>query len=268
MSYDQFLENLTDVKRKLQEAIFNALKLDKQKAFSSPHHTHSTIIDFLKSHSDRTSVFTTNYDCVIEEYMKQCEQEYMLVDGFKLTGQILEFHPEVFHENYDPSPRPVFLHKLHGSLNWAKIDGKIQRAPAELHSDDVGYQNMLIYPTLSPKDNASDLPYSALFKLFEMNMRDADALIVIGFSFRDKKIAKTINEAFVNGKKKLVIVSPDGIDDYYKNLRGEDAPQNLQEPFDDEFKPNDRTLILNRTLDSETTVKIFSKIGDFLAGKN
>ena len=272
MPRDKLLKELSKVDRMLTKDVFNALKFDEDENFLSMIQTFSTIINFLKSHSDKTTIFTTNNDCVVEKYMRHCEDEYRLVDGFKLTGQILRFRPEAFHEDYGSLPRrPVFLYKLHGSLTWAKIDRKTQRIPVESHSDDPNYQNLYIPPTLPPKDGADEWPYSVLFRLFEIEMKRTDALIVIGYSFRDTNIANAIREAFACSKKKLVIVSPDGIKDYYKNLCCKKIPQDLAQSCADVFNPNDHVLILKLPLEAKTpaiTANIFARIGAFLTDKN
>ena len=186
----------------------------------------------------------------------------MSIDGFRSElNQNFVFDPSVFEHSELESKYPIFLYKLHGSLNWFKgVDGKIQRMPVDSKLPPPN-KNLLIYPTRSPKDDSNTEPYLTLFKKFKMSMENADVLIVIGSSFRDKEIANKISEQFVNRKKQIIILSPTGMSDYCQNLLNKEY---VQEQSSQILRPNRRTLILNQKFTEETSQEIVDEFKNFL----
>ena len=264
-SYGDFLEGLVNVERMVQKEMFRAYRLNTKNYRTALNKTLGPIISFLKSRSDRISVFTTNYDRAIEEYAAIWNNEYTVVDGFKRDGTRFTFQPKVFDENEVTLTRRIFLYKLHGSLNWIKKNDTIQRLDIEpiFDDDDDDYcQKMLIYPTLLPKDDLHKTPYSILFDRFKADMEKTDMLIVIGHSFRDREIRDKIREQFVRGKKKLFILSPTGKSDYDQMLS-----ENPTSESTDKLNLNGHTRILEEKLTPETVEKIVLEIGSFLADK-
>ena len=259
--YEQLVEQLPDVRQGLQKEIFDGYKLNATRHGMQIDATLTPILDFLKTHSDKIMIFTTNYDRVIEEFARRQSEQFLLIDGFRSEhNQEYVFDSNVSEHNDLGSKHPIFLYKLHGSLNWVKgDDGRIQRISVETKLD-LPNENLLIYPTLSPKEDADTEPYLTLFKKFETNMEKADMLIVIGSSFRDREITNKISEQFVDRKKKLIILSPTGIRDYCQNILKKkytkDPPQVL--------RPNHHTLILNRELNYQTSQEIVDEFEGFL----
>ena len=259
--YEQLVEQLPDVRQGLQKEIFDGYKLNATRHGMQIDATLTPILEFLKTHSDKIMIFTTNYDRVIEEFARRQSEQFSLIDGFRSEhNQEYVFDSNVSEHNDLGSKHPIFLYKLHGSLNWVKgNDGRIQRISVETKLD-LPNENLLIYPTLSPKEDADTEPYLTLFKKFETNMEKADMLIVIGSSFRDREITNKISEQFVDRKKKLIILSPTGIRDYCQNILKKkytkDPPQVL--------RPNHHTLILNRELNYQTSQEIVDEFEGFL----
>ena len=261
------------------------------KEYAPEGQTLLEIMTRLREWSDTTWVLTTNFDLVVEEWVHAHAGKYSLNDGFvEWYGKTI-FRPESLLVGDDSSPerpvhlprmapgplappgggdsspeRPVHLLKLHGSLNWIKKDGKIQKTPIQVYSDGGDHQNILIYPTRTPKDDENKPTFKILSILCQKYLRQADTLIVIGFSFRDT-VAEEIRRQFVGGKKRLVILSPTGLSDYYKNLCKEDVPKSVKELFPNVFQPNDHTLILEQKLNIGTIGKALQRIGAFLDDK-
>jgi hypothetical protein len=104
----------------------------------------------------------------------------------------------------------VYLYKLHGSLNWKKhATGEIEAISGETPFSDPNYvEDMLIYPTLSPKDGQELEPYNIIREKFKDFMDEADACIVIGFSFRDEHINNIFTDFLKRGRRTLIVVSP------------------------------------------------------------
>ena len=260
-TYNQFMEQLPDIYSYLQGVVFDNYVLDVITHSSRLNATLMPILEFLRDHSNKITVFTTNYDYVIEGFKQQQSEQFALIDGFRSENNQYVFDPSIFKHDDLESKCSIFLYKLHGSLNWFKdYNDKIQRISVTQKLSPPN-KNCLIYPTRSPKDDSNEEPYITLFKEFKMNMENADVLIVIGYSFRDKEIKDKISEQFVTGKKQIIILSPTGISDYHQNLLNEeyDQEQSLQI-----LKPNPHTLILNRELTDETSQEIVDEFKNFL----
>jgi hypothetical protein len=167
----------------------------------------------------RIKLFTTNYDTLFEQAAS--EAGFVIIDGFSFThprdfsGKWFDldivnrdktrlkkeesFLPEVFH-----------LYKLHGSLNWTKINEKIIQ-------QDNPTLPLIIYPANEKYESSYEQPYFEMMSRFQQELRKENTLlIVIGFGFMDKHINSVIYEAIEqNPSFQLLIVNfndTDGID--------------------------------------------------------
>lgn len=163
------------------------------------------------SQTGSITVFTTNYDTVIETYCRA--GNYACVDGFVQNFDHREWTGKFDTEGVD---KPVRLYKLHGSLDWKRHReyGIIQGL--ELGNTANTEEDIMIMPTHSPKDEESKTPFGDIFDLMKQEFKEQDACIVIGYSFRDENINEVFRE-FVQDKKTLIVVSPTLRDDM-KNL--------------------------------------------------
>lgn len=158
----------------------------------------------IKDHvADGFWVFTTNYDMVVEAYAKEIHRE--LVNGF----QQRQSNDDVWVNEWDGQTKnPVYLVKLHGSVNWYREGKRI------LADKDGGKgttdNSVLIAPTEGPKDYGE--PFRELKERFEEEMKDVDTLLVIGFSYRDEEIVKIIRNRLKEGMA-LISVSPNTLED-------------------------------------------------------
>jgi hypothetical protein len=181
---------------------------------------------------DGIHIFTTNYDNAVETFCT-ITQSHKPIDGFKLNirGRILEWENDFLPPDSDAGI-DVFLHKLHGSLDWKQqASGKIVKTHEESQPTDPRYQgNSLIYPTLSPKEEESTEPYKSIIERFETFMKTVDVCIVIGYSFRDH-LNHSFMEMLDRGKTKLIIISPTSISNLYDNLLEENIPDDKKENF-------------------------------------
>jgi hypothetical protein len=158
-------------------------------------------------------IFTTNYDSVIEQYAR--EEQYNLIDGFKYDQRsgFMKWKSSTLTPKLDVNKKYIVLHKLHGSLNWKqhKKHGIVKLEGVEkMMDDDWQYStNLLIKPTLSPKEEEGEEPYRTLISKFRQKVLENDACIVIGYSFRDKRINEIFYE-FLSIKRRMIIISPSG----------------------------------------------------------
>ncbi|MBY5798423.1 SIR2 family protein [Rhizobium leguminosarum] len=161
----------------------------------------------------RTKLFTTNYDLCFE--MAARRSGFVVIDGFAF-GNDARFDSAQF--SYDVVRRSVseersdyienlfHLHKLHGSVDWERLEGNsfIAKRPGTL-------KPLLIYPRSDKYELAFSQPYIEMMGVFQSFIRvPSTTLLVIGFGFNDKHIAEPILAA-IRGNLGLdiMVISPD-----------------------------------------------------------
>lgn len=156
-------------------------------------------------------VFTTNYDRSVESIWEAGLQR----EGTLSPDLVRGFRPEndlgfVFaDESYDmpggSTTARVFLHKLHGSLNWIVRGKQVLESP----TDDYVRRNAVIYPLV--KHDEMGYPFEALLNRFKYALDgQVSLLVVIGSALRDEHIRRIIREAMErNSRFKVVIHDPE-----------------------------------------------------------
>jgi hypothetical protein len=190
--------------------------------------------------SKRATIFTTNYDLLIEGAYETVGEQFNLVDGFKrgpgLSGAF-RFSPSEFfttHFNdgnlygYKVEIPTVNLVKLHGSINWKLNSGEVVFSVDHLVDFKTEYQRLSKNGNTSELSKFNDgfsiiLPrrekfrdtvlyptYYALLRNFlnELN-RENTSLIVNGFSFADEHILNLTKQALQNPTLQLTLFSYD-----------------------------------------------------------
>ena len=209
-SYSKFIDSIVTLKNILYDLIFSEYRLTgDSKLFDT---IYGVIYDKIKSLDSNVQlyVFTTNYDQVVEKYYTDHDINYY--DGFinkkNLTYKIYDgkFDTNVDVENH--------LYKLHGSLNWKKNkkNNEIQSHGPEQQL--IGYDDVMIEPTLSPKNEESEEPFHTYSKQFEKFIMNNRYCIVIGFSFRDYE---KIFANFIKNNGTLIIISKSGKTNFVDN---------------------------------------------------
>lgn len=166
---------------------------------------YGMVMSVIKDHvADGLRVFTTNYDMVVEAYAKETCRE--LVNGFQRRRNT----DDVWDNGWDgQTKKPLYLVKLHGSMNWYEDDGDV--LDANNITQRTADHSVLIAPTEGPKDYGRK-PFLELQKHFEKEMSGVDVLLVIGFSYRDEEIVKIIKKSLKDGMA-LISVSPNAVKD-------------------------------------------------------
>ncbi len=130
-------------------------------------------------------IFTPNYDLLIEEAFERSRVPYF--DGFAGAYQPF-FDPASVSSNELP-PRWSRVWKLHGSLGWRVVNGRVVRSGGRDTTE-------LIYPDHLKYDQVTRLPYSALFERLRQFVSSPDTLLICsGFSFNDSHICAVLDEA-------------------------------------------------------------------------
>jgi len=156
----------------------------------------------------RLKIFTTNYDLCFEK--AAAEQGMVVVDGFSYT-QPRRFDARFFsydivnrdeHINNEFIEGVFKLHKLHGSVGWAREEGSI------FVSEDVNEENVaLIFPAAGKYQQAFIQPHLELLSRFLESLRKPNCcLIIAGFGFNDDHLAEPILSGIKsNPSLKLII---------------------------------------------------------------
>ncbi len=167
------------------------------------------------------SIFTTNYDNVIEDYFESNNQNDIdIVNGF---GRNRKFNPKIFERYSIKDRNRVFIFHLHGSIYFFEDkDFKcIRFSEIPTYQEDANYKNQIIYPTKdkTPKDEPFLTYYNYLSRLLDVT----EYVIFIGYSFRDYESLVRIQSSLnYNDKLRVIIVDNKAKElkkKYFNNIR-------------------------------------------------
>ncbi len=180
---DSYIE-LNTLSRTRQAQLERFLKLAKKVIFDAtnfcekvPNEKWSAHNRFIRTLSKRTpkqkrlKLFTTNYDLAFEHAASN--NGVIVIDGFEFSKPS-RFNPAWF--NYDIVNRTqaneqtgsylsnlMHLYKLHGSVDWVKINGSIRKLT---FSEDEDCEPVFIYPSSSKYQSSYDSPYIDMMSAF------------------------------------------------------------------------------------------------------
>lgn len=198
------------------------------------------IIDLLIESNSRqvpkaVNIFTTNYDLFIENAVNELHHLKRMVFNDGASGY---FHRVLDSTNYNrvvayrglnnnfiseiPS---INLIKSHGSVNWEVKGEKV------IVSDRVVDKSMIVPPSgIEGQDTFLNNYFHDMLRVFQLELdKPQSVLLVIGFSFQDKHIAKMFRRALQNPELKVYIFSYSNEIGYLqKNLEFNGMPSNLK----------------------------------------
>ena len=174
---------------------------------------------------ERLSLFTTNYDRLIE-YGGDLAGLHVLDHFVGALNPIFRSSRLNLDIHYNPpgirgEPRylegVVRLYKMHGSLDWRFIDRKLRRyaipfGASENHTDipKSPLETVMIYPNAAKDVETIDYPYADLFRDFSAAVcRPNSALVVYGYGFGDDHVNRIIEDMLTIPSTHLVIISWD-----------------------------------------------------------
>ena len=194
----------------------------------------NTLVTFLMSFASRTgtrdrlSIFTTNYDRLIEAGAELAGLHLLdrfvgsLMPIFRSSRLDLDMH-------YNPPGirgEPRYLEgvarftKLHGSVDWVHAGNDIRRiglpfGAAKVDAylgtpglKDVDANRLMIYPNSAKDRETSDYPYVELFRdLAAAVCRPNSTLVTYGYSFGDEHINRVIRDMLTIPSTHLVVMS-------------------------------------------------------------
>lgn len=147
-------------------------------------------------------VFTTNYDCIIEETCITKGIEF--ADGFIPNPS----GGPIWEGKTLGTSNEVNLYKLHGSVSWYvdKNKKEIFKEPRDLRpTEEIG--TIMIYPGETKEILLS--PYIELFSEFIRVLYRTNYWVVIGSSLRDDYLRNLLRTRLARGNFQLTLVSPD-----------------------------------------------------------
>ncbi len=155
----------------------------------------------------RMQLFTTNYDLAFESAANRAG--FLAVDGFSY-GQPSEFEGSYFDYDFvrrshdsvavDLVPNVFQLFKLHGSINWQRTEGRIEKASSPASP-------LLIYPADSKFRLTYDQPFLENMSRFQLALRKPDsAVMIIGSGLRDAHLAQPLRAAVHSNVSQMYLV--------------------------------------------------------------
>jgi len=147
-------------------------------------------------------IFTTNYDLCIDSYLRKhsCQNGFADFSGYG----------RVFTGDWPVNSDGWTLCKLHGSVDWYEVGGRITQLTVvptvSLYNENIEGR-MIVYP--ASEKYALRSPYAECLFYLRQRLRTEQQCVVVGYSFRDTPI----NNAFVdslrlNPQLKVFSISP------------------------------------------------------------
>ncbi|TDS64401.1 SIR2 family protein [Myroides indicus] len=203
----------------IKEEIFNLIKskctipTPPKEAF--PHKVLLEKVLQRKQTSSRVKVFTLNYDLLFEDAATAVNA--VAIDGFSFTFprtfsgryfdyDIVQREGSKLKEEDNFVQRVFHLHKLHGSINWERIE-----ETGCIVINDKPKKALMVYPREAKYEDSYEQPFFEMMARFQRNLRlnDDTLLVCIGYSFNDKHINAAIEEALnQNPGFRLAIIDP------------------------------------------------------------
>ena len=183
----------------------------------------SRIVRSRRANLPRPRLFTTNYDLVIERGLDQLGYPY--IDGFSGTVDRrlnLAYYGLDFHRVDTTSQQvlaradsALYLHKVHGSLNWRAVSGREVTTGVESlevwqvpQDAPFGSDRVLIYPTTAKEGDTLAYPYSDLMRLLgDAVQQDDTAIMSVGYGFADPHINRILLRSLAMNPALSVLVA-------------------------------------------------------------
>jgi len=230
--YDSITNELLSIENQINNSVFQSYDWNEE---SNPQlkKFYSSLFSIILQGQKEIDIGTTNYDEAIEEFCRLPNSKYSCPSGFN-QNQSLEdiFSPDNFISlnNKDDEKTNIRLFKIHGSLNWRKIENSIVKISTDrlkIPSND----RVFIAPTLNPKKAAKNEPFTTLNTIFNKHLQESQICIIIGYSFRDSHINTNFETFLKNDMNHVIIISPHCPTDFvrnYNNVKGCETPTMIE----------------------------------------
>ena len=255
-------DKVKDVSKKVLEDISKASEEEIIKAVLKRYSEFIKVILQLLYHANsrqvtkNINIFTTNYDLFIEKSLDELMKYELFVftDGsngyFNRILDSANYNKSVayrgLNDNYLNELPTLSLIKPHGSMNWERDqEGNI------LIRQSVVENPVVVKPTgIEGQETFLNNHFHDMLRVFQLELdKPQSILIVIGFSFQDKHIAKMLNRSLKNPElnvfifcyfesDKQTILTNLGLSDCPRNLNVI-TPNELEEKYKSKQKSED-----------------------------
>lgn len=182
------------------------------------------------------NIFTTNYDLFIEKSLDELMkyESFVFNDGgngyFNRVLDSANYNKSVayrgLNDNYLNELPTISLIKPHGSMNWER-----NQEDNILIRKSVVENPVVVKPTgIEGQETFLNNHFHDMLRVFQLELdKPQSILIVIGFSFQDKHIAKMLNRSLKNPELNVFIFCYSEFDKQtiFTNLNLSDCPRNL-----------------------------------------
>lgn len=191
-------------------------------------------------------IFSTNYDLVIEDAIEHVQTQPG--PPVLITGRTTTVHPHLELESWTesspqlptPNRRGMFT-KLHGSIDWSR-SGNTIHVGTPLFTGDVA-RHLIIYPGVKHRQGVTfSTPFSEFQDHFAKAVPQAQALVFLGFSFRDEKIRECLVSSVASGAT-IFAIDP--------------SPLDLRDLF-----PKNKVVHIKESFDLNAVSQLLSKLGE------
>ena len=183
-----------------------------------------------------TNIFTTNYDLFIEKSLDELMkyESFIFNDGgngyFNRILDSANYNKSVayrgLNDNYLNELPTLSLIKPHGSMNWER-----NQEDNILIRKSVVENPVVVKPTgIEGQETFLNNHFHDMLRVFQLELdKPQSILIVIGFSFQDRHIAKMLNRSLKNPELNVFIFCYSEFDKQtiFTNLSLSDYPRNL-----------------------------------------
>ena len=255
-------DKVKDVSKKVLEDISKASEEEIIKAVLKRYSEFIKVILQLLYHANsrqvtkNINIFTTNYDLFIEKSVDELMKYESFVFNDGSNGDFIwifvsaNYNKSVayrgLNDNYLNELPTLSLIKPHGSMNWERDqEGNI------LIRQSVVENPVVVKPTgIEGQETFLNNHFHDMLRVFQLELdKPQSILIVIGFSFQDKHIAKMLNRSLKNPElnvfifcyfesDKQTILTNLGLSDCPRNLNVI-TPNELEEKYKSKQKSED-----------------------------
>jgi hypothetical protein len=159
---------------------------------------------YFPSESFRMDIFSLNNDMVIENYFTENHNKPWR--GF-VSGAWTGFEEENIPNDFGR----INLYKLHGSLDWVRLDSGDFKEEENLSEQEKGHIEEEHSPYLifgQGTKTFSVEPFFSLIQHLRKKLNNKSYFFVIGYSFFDPYINNLLIDAVKGTSKKLIIINP------------------------------------------------------------
>ena len=235
-------DKVKEVSKKVIEDISNANDEGNIKAVLKRYSEFIKVILQLLYHANsrqvtkNINIFTTNYDLFIEKSLDELMkyESFVFNDGsngyFNRILDSANYNKSVayrgLNDSYLNELPTLSLIKPHGSMNWER-----EQEDNILIRQSIVENPVVVKPTgLEGQETFLNNHFHDMLRVFQLELdKQQSILIVIGFSFQDKHIAKMLNRSLKNPELNVFIFCYSESDKQIilTNLGLSDCPRNL-----------------------------------------